>query len=245
MSILQPLSTNLWHVVHAFSANGLPCTTRMTVVRLADKQLWLHSPVPIDAALKAQLQALGDVRYIVAPSKAHHLFAGHCQAEFPQARLFGAPGLRAKRPDLTQMEELPPAASAPWAAELDYLLVQGIPAANETEWFHKPSSTLIMTDLCQWWQGDLPLSTTLFAKLTGVRQQLDVSRTVRLLVRDKAAVQASAAQILQWPFTRVLVAHNSVVEVDAHAAVAKALRSLPGTSKSGAPFRSTRPFRAR
>ena len=69
----------------------------------------------------------------------------------------------------------------------------------------------------------------LFAKLTGVRRRLDVPRSVRLLVRDKVAVQASAAQILQWPFTRVLVAHNSVVASGAHAAVARALRSLPGS----------------
>ncbi len=203
----------------------------MTVVRLAGGYLWLHSPIPVDTALKAELLALGEVRYIVAPSKAHHLFAGDASAAFPQARLFGAPGLRAKRPDLAHMEELPPPASAPWAEELDYLLLQGIPAANETEWFHKPSATLIMTDLCQWWQGDLPFSTTLIAKLTGVRQRLDVPRTVRMLVRDKAAVQVSAAQILRWPFTRVLVAHNSVVEVDAHAAVARALQSLPGSSR--------------
>ncbi len=233
--MLIPLAPNLWHIVHPFSANGLPCTTRMTVVRLThgplQGHLWLHSPVPISTALKAELQTLGEVRYIVAPSKAHHLFAGDCSAQFPQARLFGAPGLRAKRPDLTQLEELPPAASAPWAAELDYLLVQGIPAANETEWFHKPSATLIMTDLCQWWQGDLPLATTLFAKLTSVRQRLDVPRTVRMLVRDKAAVQVSAAQILQWPFTRVLVAHNSVLDVNAHAEVARALQSLPGSAK--------------
>ena len=233
--MLLPLAQNLWHIVHPFSANGLPCTTRMTVVRLTQGptqgHLWLHSPVPINAALKAELQTLGDVRYIVAPSKAHHLFASDCSAQFPQARLFGAPGLCAKRPDLVHMEELPPAASAPWAAELDYLLVQGIPAANETEWFHKPSGTLIMTDLCQWWQGDLPLATAMFAKLTGVRQRLDVPRTVRMLVRDKLAVQASAAQILQWPFARVLVAHNSVLDLNAHAEVARALKSLPGSAQ--------------
>ena len=230
MNQLQSLAPNLWHVVHAFSASGLPCTTRMTVVCLAGGHLWLHSPVPISAALKAELQALGEVRYIVAPSKAHHLFAGDCHAQFPQARLFGAPGLRAKRPDLVQMEELPPAHAAPWADELDYLLLQGIPGANETEWFHKPSATLILTDVCQWWQGDLPLAAVLFAKLTGVRQRLDVPRTVRMLVRDMAAVQASTARILQWPFTRVLVAHNSVIEADAHAEVARAFRSLPGRS---------------
>lgn len=77
---LQALAPNLWRVVHAFSASGLPCTTRMTVVRLTEGHLWLHSPVPIGAALKDELQALGSVRRIVAPSKAHHLFAGECHA---------------------------------------------------------------------------------------------------------------------------------------------------------------------
>lgn len=226
--MLQQLAPDLWHVTHAFSASGVPCTTRMTVVRLAQGRLWLHSPVPISAALKAELDALGEVRYVVAPSKSHHLFAGACSALFPRAQLFGAPGLRAKRPDLAQMQDLPAPHAAPWAAELDYLLLEGIPAANETDWFHKPSGTLILTDLCQWWQGDLPWAAVLFAKLTGVRQGLEVPRTVRWLVRDPAAVQASAAKLLQWPFTRVVVAHNAVITNKAHAAVARALLSLPG-----------------
>jgi hypothetical protein len=47
---------------------------------------------------------------------------------------------------------------------------------------------------------------------------------VRLVTRDKAAAAQSARRILAWPFTRVVTAHNSIVEQDAHAAVARAFR---------------------
>jgi len=47
---------------------------RMTIIRLGDGGLFLHSPVRLDAAIGAALEELGPIRAIVAPSKAHHLF---------------------------------------------------------------------------------------------------------------------------------------------------------------------------
>lgn len=224
--MLTALAPNIWFATYAFKANGLPLTTRMTVVRLPRGHLWLHSPIPIAPKLKVALDALGEVRHIVAPSKTHHLFAADCAAMFPQAQLWGAPGLRKKRPDLTQLQDLPAPDAGPWCPELDHLLFEGIPLANETDWFHAPSGTLILTDLCQWMQGDLPLATVLYAKLTGVRARLNVPRTVRLLVRDKPAARASAARLLRWPIQRVVVAHNAVITDDAHAQLARALQAL-------------------
>ncbi len=45
----------------------LPFTTRMTVVRLLNGDLFLHSPIKFDAALAEQLQELGQVRHLVSP----------------------------------------------------------------------------------------------------------------------------------------------------------------------------------
>ncbi|OYU46570.1 MAG: hypothetical protein CFE44_01400 [Burkholderiales bacterium PBB4] len=222
--MLQALAPNLWHTTHHFKANGLAISSRMTVVRLANGTLWLHSPVPIDAALQTELKSLGEVSAIVAPNKMHHLFAGDCAALYPRAQLFGAPGLRRKRPDLTQMQDLPAPGTGPWCPELDHLVFGGIPLANETDWFHAPSGTLILTDLCQWMDGDLSWATVLFAKATGARDRLDVPRTVRLLVRDPAAAHASAVQLLRWPTQRLVVAHNVVIENRAHAQLAQALK---------------------
>ena len=74
--------------------------SHMTVVRLANSELFLHSPVLLDASIRAALDKLGPVQAIVAPSRAHHLFVGDYLKAYPDARLHGAPGLAEKRQDL-------------------------------------------------------------------------------------------------------------------------------------------------
>lgn len=224
--MLHNIAPNIWHTQHNFVVNGLRVSTRMTVVRLQDGRLWLHSPVPITNELMAELTALGDVAFVVAPSKMHHLFVANCMAAFPQASLFGAPGLQAKRPDLRGMRELQNVAEPAWQEDLEQLFFAGMPLVNETVWFHKPSSTLIVTDLLQYYQGDLSFGLKLYARLTGTLSQLAVPKTVRWLVKDRAAAHASAQKILDWSFERVVVAHNVIVEADAHTTVEKAFQSF-------------------
>ncbi|MFC5742831.1 DUF4336 domain-containing protein [Dyella tabacisoli] len=226
--MLKAIAPDIWHLQHHFVASGLRVSSRMTIVRLQDSSLWLHSPVPVSAAVHSQLAALGNVRYIVAPSKTHHLFVPECVAAFPDAALFGAPGLLHKRPDLTNMRELSRSVEPEWARDLDQTFFDGIPFGNETVWFHKPSGTLIVTDLCQYWQGDLSFAAKAFASFTGVRNRLAVPRTIRWLVRDRAAARISAAKILDYPFVRVVTAHNAIVEDDAYAAVKKAFACFDG-----------------
>ncbi len=230
LPMIEPLADRVWHLQHHFTVNGLPVSSRMTIVRLADGGLWLHSPVPLDAARRAALDRLGPVRCIVAPSKMHHLFVGEYAREYPQARLYGAPGLRDKRRDLATLHELPPDAQAPWSGELECLLFEGIPFANETIWWHGPSKTLIVTDLLQWWAGELRWPARLYARLTGVRRRVDVPRTVRLVLRDRAAARRSATQMLDWPIERLVMAHNAVVDVDAHGVVKRALGAWLGVA---------------
>ena len=222
---LESLDTHLWHATHAFKANGLPITTRMTVVRLPGEQLLVHSPIPMPpgSALLEQLQALGTVAFIVAPNKMHHLFLAPCAQTFPNARVYGPKGLAQKRPDLAaRLHDLPSGDVPEWLPDLEHLAFEGIPAGNESVWFHRPSATLIVTDLLQWMAGDLAWSTRAYATLTGVRRQLAVPLTVRALVRDRRAAARSAERVLRWPFERVVMAHNQVVDTEAYAQVARA-----------------------
>lgn len=220
---LHPISTDLWHVPHAFKLSGAMVSTRMTVARLADGKLWLHSPVPLSDGLRAELDALGEVAYIVAPSKMHHLYLSACAAAYPSAQLYGAPGLAKKRPDVAGLRTLGPVAEPAWQHDFEQLQVRGVPIGNEVLWFHRASRTLIVTDLCQHWAGKLGFGAWLYATLTGVRQRLAVPYTVRLTVKDKPAVADTARQILLWPFERVVMAHNTIIERDAHAAMTRAL----------------------
>jgi Domain of unknown function (DUF4336) len=222
--MLHNIAPGIWHAQHYFLSAGMRISTRMTVVRLKNSALWIHSPIPLSPELRAELIALGSVHFIVAPNKMHHLFAAQFVHAFPQARLYGAPGLSAKRPDLKNMIELKATVEPEWQDDFEQLFFGGIPAGNEIDWYHKATRTLILTDICQWLHGDMALPLKLYARLAGVRKQLGVALPIRLMVKDKQAARDSARAILAWPFERVVVAHNVIIEKGAHAAVEAAFK---------------------
>jgi hypothetical protein len=224
--MLQPIAQDIWYVPHHFTAVGIRLSSRMTVVRLRGNRLWLHSPVPISRQVREQLDALGQVAFIVAPNKAHHLFLEDCALAFPEAQVFAAPGLLRKRPELSGVRELGAVPEPEWNDELGQVLVEGIPIVNETAWYHRASRTLVLTDLCQWWQGDMPISSRLYATLTGVRRRLAVPYTVRLVVKDRPALARSVHKIFEWDFERVVVAHNAIVEQHAREALRLAFAAI-------------------
>lgn len=110
-------------------------STRMTIIRLADGGLFLHSPIPLDDGLRAELDGLGEVRAIVAPNKAHHLFVGDCCAAYPDAKLYGALGLEFKRKDLSFAGMLGDEPRPEWRGDIEQRTVRGIPMLNEVAFF--------------------------------------------------------------------------------------------------------------
>jgi len=220
--MLKQIAPDLWHIETGIQTAGIPLTARMTVVRFGNGKLWIHSPVRFGPDVREQIAALGEVAWIVAPNRAHHMFMAKAKQAFPNARLYGAPGLERKRWDIANLHRLEDAIEPEWADDLEQVVFRGMPAINEVMWFHKASSTLVATDVLQCWCGHLDWRADTYARVTGVRSQLDVPRTVRLATRDKAAASSSAQAVLAWPFTRVITAHNAIVDEDAHALVARA-----------------------
>jgi hypothetical protein len=199
--------------------------SRMTVVRVGGDRLWLHSPIPISPETRTQLAALGQVAFIVGPNRFHHLYVGPCAAAYPAAAVFGAPGLETKRRDLA-MRPLRDVPEPEWERELGQVFVEGVPTLNETVWYHYKSRTLIVTDLCHYMAGDLPLSSRLYAGVMGVRRRLAVSNGVRLVIRDRAALARSVRKILQWDIERVVLAHNVILERNAYDALKRAFEEV-------------------
>src|SRR5262245_42890259 len=122
---LQLLGRELWVASRPLRMWIGDIGCRMTVIRLADGGLWLHSPVPLDSATRAALDALGPVRWIVGPSRVHHFYLGDYAQAWPQALLCGAPGLAEKRRDLRFARVLDDAAEPPWGSEIRMRLVRG------------------------------------------------------------------------------------------------------------------------
>jgi hypothetical protein len=225
--MLRTIAPELWGVeTEQPLPGGVRLPLRMTVARLSDGTLWLHSPVPIDDALAAQLEALGPVGHIVAPSGLHHLHAGPAVARWPAARLWVAPALQQKRPDLTPATPLPPA-GAPWP-DIEVLRIDGVPSFDEHVFFHRPSSSLLVTDLVFQVLRTSSWVTPWVLRLTGTWGRYAHSRLWGWSVKDKAAAARSAREVLAWPFTRVVMCHGDVLEDDAHHRTAEVLRPMLG-----------------
>jgi len=185
---------------------------RMTVVRLADGSLFLHSPVRLDEPTRAELDALGPVGSVVAPSKVHHLFVRDYLDAYPAARVYGAPGLAEKRKELALHGTLSDEAPAQWRGQIEQHLFRGAPYINEVVFFHSASRTLILTDLAFNVAADQTDGARLFYRLIGAAGRFGPHRFARFLMRDRRAARASVERILRWDFDRVVVSHGAVLE---------------------------------
>lgn len=128
---------------------GFPYSTRMTVVRLRQQELWIHSPEKWNEALRQELAALGTVKYLIAPNKLHHLFLPEWLEAYPDAKNYAAPGLIKKRPDILFDAELTDKAEVAWQAEIQQVIFHGSPFMEEVVFYHARSKSLIVADLIE------------------------------------------------------------------------------------------------
>ena len=209
---MRQLAPELWVTERPLRFGGLQVGTRMTVIRLSSGELFLHSPVRLDPALAAALEALGRPRFVVAPNRFHHLFAGDYVAAYPACELFLAPGLERKRPDLKIAGVLGDAAHPAWANEIDQGLIRGVPLMNEVVFLHRPTRTLLTSDLVFNIGCDSPALTRWGFRLLGGYGRFGTTVLERLFVRDRPAARASLERVLAWDFDRVVLAHGQVLE---------------------------------
>ena len=210
--MLRRLADDVWVTERPQRFFGLPVGARMTVIRLSGGRLLLHSPLPLDAALRAELDALGRVACAVAPNRLHHLYAGDVVRTYPEARLWVAPGLPEKRPDLVHAGVLGDEAPVEWRGELEQAFFRGRPYENEVAFFHPATRTLILCDLAFNFGPRDAWPTRVLMSLLRSYGKLGPSKLDPLLIRDRAAARASLERILAWDFDRVIVAHGDVQE---------------------------------
>lgn len=193
----------------------------MTVLRLDDGQLILHSPVPIAPELRKELDALGPVGFIVVP-QAHGRFAGQISRSYPSAQLLAAPSASWRRKPLSFHASLADQRPALWAGQVESLLVLGF-RLQEVVLFHRSSRTLLLTDLCFNIRRSSSTVARLFFRANGMWQRFGPSRIIRQLgVSDRAAFRRSLERVQQWDFERIIPGHGDVIEQGGPAALSAA-----------------------
>ncbi len=225
---MRRLDHGLWVAEQPLRFAGVEVGARMTVVRLPDGGLLLHSPIRPTPDLARDVGALGSVSALIAPNRFHHLFAAAWLEGRPGAQLFVAPGLDSKRPDLPRAGVLSDEPEALWKGALEQVVLRGIPVTNEVVFFHRASGTLLATDLAFHIGAESPAFTRWVFRLSGAYGRLAPTPLERLLIRDREAFRASLRRILEWPFERVIVAHGSVLEAGGRRALEEGYAWLLG-----------------
>ena len=223
--MLREVGENIW-CVDAVAGSPFHTPLRMTVVRFGEGRLLLHSPVRFDDAVAAEINGLGTVTDVVAPNCYHHLAVPRAMRHNPEARLWLAPGLGEKRPDLPPATTIDADAKADWSEALDYEVINGIPKFGEVVFFHGASKTLITTDFLLNVTSAEHLSARIALRLLGAYGRPGQNWMWRLNVRDRSAAQKSVARIFDWDFQRVIMAHGSIIENDAKETLGKLVRWL-------------------
>ncbi len=217
--MLRSVAEGLWVADHPLKIAGLSLGSRMTIARLGDGSLWLHSPVKHSPELALKVSALGRVGHIVAPSKVHHLMVAGWARATPEATLHGAPGLPDKRHDLSFAGELGDEPAAAWADVFEQCCLKGAPYVNEVLFLHRPSRTLIVTDAAFNIPNAPDLWTRSYLRAFGALGGFAQSRMFKLCVRDKRAMRESIDRVLAWDFDRVIVTHGDVLETGGRKAI--------------------------
>ncbi|KRQ89413.1 DUF4336 domain-containing protein [Bradyrhizobium valentinum] len=223
--MLKEFGQQIWTADGAeVAVAGFHYPTRMAIIGLSDDSLFIWSPIQLTDGLRAEVDAIGQVRHIVAPNSLHHLFLQEWKRAYPAAKVYAPPGLRRKRADIIFDADLGSAPSADWIEEIDQVPMHGNLITTEVVFFHVKSATVLFTDLIQQIPADrIPGWRAIVAKLdlmTG--PEPSVPRKFRVAFANRRAARDSLQRILAWPAEKVLMAHGTPIEENARAYLRRA-----------------------
>lgn len=205
-----------------------PYTYRAVVIRLQDNSLFILSPIKLSPELCNQINALGEVKYLISPNQLHHVNLGEWQQVYPQAKLYASPGLVNKRQDLTFESVLTTDTPEPeWANQIEQCVFgSGKGWFDEIVFFHRESGSVIFTDLIM----DFDLN--IFSSLSQVttrwnRMYKNTPLGIRLAhTFDRVLLRASVKTVRSWQPQHLLVAHSPWLCLDGEEQVSNFLDSV-------------------
>ena len=159
------------------------------------------------------------MRFLVAPNTMHHLSLGDWAAAYPSAKVLAPAGLRKKRPELRIDVELSDVMDVGQSPAIELLLAHGIPKLEEFVFFHRPSRTLLLTDLAFNIQGSDGLMSKLMLRLNDSYMNFGPSRVCRAHITEPAMARSDVETILAMKPERAIVAHGEILGVGATAAI--------------------------
>jgi hypothetical protein len=200
----------------------------MTVVKLPSGRLWLHSPIRLDEALVEALSRLGPIAHVVAPNSIHYWWIRDWSDRFPEAQVWAvarlAAGARLRVPAHFVIGGQPPSA---WEGVLDQETVSGARIV-EADFFHRPSKTLILTDLIENFEGDR-FNSFFYRWLARLGGAIDPDGKLPLDLRRSFPadeLKRAVERMLAWSPEKIIIAHGRWYKSEGRAELQRAFRWL-------------------
>jgi hypothetical protein len=190
----------------------------MTVARLPDGRLWLHSPVEYSKALADILSELGEISAIIAPNSFHYAHIGKWKSVCENATVYSLAEMAGRLEKLGDWSIIDETKPASWGGIFDYVICD-LGQFKEIVFFHRPTSTLIVTDLMQNFETDRihnPLTRLLLwaGGATGPNGRASIEIRFAGFGRRKKLREA-LQQIADWQPSRIILSHGLCFKTDA------------------------------
>jgi len=233
LNALKRVADDIWvvdgpEIAMHYVGIDLPFPTRMTIVRLPTGKPWLHSPIACDDILVSAVRALGSVAFLVAPSTLHYWYLPDWHNVFPDARTFAPASLTSKAHREIRIDEaLGDASPEAWLDTMDQCLVTGR-LMTEVDFFHRPSRTLILTDLIEDFEpARVRLPWLRWAmKLFGAadpdgKAPYDMQLS---FIGHRRALRRAVTRMIDWAPEKIIIAHGRWYDRDGVAELRRAFR---------------------
>ncbi len=238
INVLKPVSNQIWIVDGPIIRMSLgmakvPFPTRMVVIQLANGELFIWSPIPLEPSLKTEIDRLGPVAHIVSPNKLHYASIQQWKDAYPKATAWASPGVR-KRAASQKIRvnfdnDLTSKPDEAWSRDIDHLIMQGNHFLNEVVFFHKSSKALIVADMIQNFEPTkMPPKIHWLLRFGGVcypdgQTPLDLRL---LFFGNKNKARSCLQQMIDWQPERLIVAHGHWYDKNGTAELLRAFRWL-------------------
>ena len=229
MKELHEFKTNtIWIKEYPIRYAGTRFNSRMTIIRLLNGNLFIHSPCEIDEHTKSTIEKLGEVEFIVAPGSYHYFYVSSAQSAFPNAETFICPGIERKIPEIDFDWLLGDRPDERWGDDFEQVLVRGNKYIWEVAFYHKATKTLILVDLIENFTNeteDVNWLLKLWWKV--VFRMWDKPKPApeyQLGWNNKIAACKALKRILSWDFERIIISHGNLIEKNAKEVALQAWR---------------------
>lgn len=227
---MRAFGDGVWIDTGPIKIVGAHLSVNMTVLRLPGGGLLVCSPLRLTPERQAAVEALGLVEHLYAPNLFHHLHLGAWADAFPDARVHAPAGLAKKRPDLRIDRVHTDPAEPGFGSDVSEHVIAGC-RLGETALVHRPSGTLVVTDLVANVGRPEGLWARTYTKLAGFYDEIALSRVLRWTAfSDRAAARASLDRLLAEPFERLVVGHGEPLPSGAKEALVRAYHWMPDAS---------------